>query len=293
MSNPRFSIASYSFHSLFSNGAMNLIQYFESVRYRYGLDTADIWNSMIASFDDEYLAMVKAQMDERGLKLVNLCSDLAHVWADDEKEARITTRTAQDSLKAARILGAETVRIDMGVAEWDASDEQIEACARKYDEYCAIADEFGAKLGPENHWGGSINIKVIRKLFQAVKAKNFGLLLHLDRWKLDTPEEKQACNVEMAPKAMHMHVNHDACANAEVAFPPLLGAGYVGAWGIESGKGTNEYNEAAYLLIQTRKAIAPLNYQANWNFMKDEKNTDRMDGMMILRNKVMGATQSK
>jgi hypothetical protein len=40
-------IASYTFHGLFREGAIDLFGYLESCRYRYHLDTADIWNGML------------------------------------------------------------------------------------------------------------------------------------------------------------------------------------------------------------------------------------------------------
>ena len=280
MAQPRFSIAAYSFNGLFSNGAMNLIQYFETVRYRYGLSTADIWSPMLASYEDDYLTMVKAQMDERGLSLVNLCCDFAHVWNDDEKEERLCTQNAQNVLKAARVLGAETVRIDMGIGPRQATDEQIEHCAKKYDEYCAAVDGFGAKLGTENHWGASTDIKVIRKLYQAVKAKNFAVLLHLGNWQCETQDEKDACDLEIAPKAMHMHLHYDACVNADKQLPPLAEAGYAGVWAVECGKGANEYNNAAFQLAQARRVISPLDYQIK------RSDTPNEAGAMLMR-KVM------
>ncbi len=58
-------IASYAFHGLLREGAIDLFGYLESCRYRYDLRTADIWNGMLASTDDAYLAKVKRALDER------------------------------------------------------------------------------------------------------------------------------------------------------------------------------------------------------------------------------------
>ena len=259
--NNRFSVASYSFHGLYSIGAMNIIQYMETLRYRYNLLYADIWNGMLQSYDDEYLQLLRQQLDERGLTLANLCCDNAHVWNDSDEEAAMCGARARDCLKAARILGAQTVRIDMGIGTKQATDQQIDSCAKKFDEYCAEADTFGAKLGTENHWGASTSIDVVNKLFQAVKAKNFALLLHLGNWQCETLEEKCACDVSMAPRAMHMHMHYEACMNADIQFPPLVEAGYKGVWSIESHKSTNEYNNVAFQLAQARRVIEPLQYK--------------------------------
>ena len=54
-----FAVMSYSFHGLIKIGAMDIFGYLETVRYRYGLATADIWNGLLKSYDEEYLQMVK------------------------------------------------------------------------------------------------------------------------------------------------------------------------------------------------------------------------------------------
>ena len=38
----KLSIASYSFHGLLDEGKMDVFGYLETIRYRYGLDAADI-----------------------------------------------------------------------------------------------------------------------------------------------------------------------------------------------------------------------------------------------------------
>jgi len=257
---PRFGIASYSFHGLFRIGAMTAVQYFETIRHRYNVDYADLWNHMLQSYDDGYLHMLRAQMDERGLTLANLCCDSAHPWEETQEERARNDALAADCLRAARILGAQSVRMDVGIRTDTATDEQIDYVARKFSAYAKICDGFGAKFGPENHWGASRDIAVIRKLIQAVNAPNYAHLLHLGNWQAETPKDKLACDLEMAPKAMHMHMHFDACEDAGRLFPLLMEAGYPGVWSIESHKATNEYNNVAFQLAQARRVIAPFDY---------------------------------
>ena len=75
-------IASYAFHGLLRDGMIDLFGYLESSKYRYDLDTADIWNGMLLSTDDDYLVKVRRGLDERGLTLVNLCVDGPHIWEE-------------------------------------------------------------------------------------------------------------------------------------------------------------------------------------------------------------------
>ncbi|MCL2812067.1 MAG: sugar phosphate isomerase/epimerase [Clostridia bacterium] len=257
---PRFGIASYSFHGLFGLGAMTAVQYLETIRYRYNVEYADIWNHMLASYDEDYLKMLRAQMDERGLTLANLCCDGAHPWDDAEDVRNRNDAMAADCLRAARILGAQSIRFDVGIQTDTATDEQIDYVARKFSAYAKTCAEFGAKFGPENHWGASRDIAVIRKLIQAVNAPNYGHLLHLGNWQGKTPEDKFANDLEMAPKSMHMHMHFEACQDADHLFPLLAKAGYPGVWSIESHKSTNEYNNVAFQLAQARRVITPFDY---------------------------------
>ena len=78
-----FAVMSYSFHGLRNLGAMDVFGYLETVRYRYGLQTADLWNGMLDSTEEPYLQMVKAAIEERGLEVVNFCCDRAHLWDND------------------------------------------------------------------------------------------------------------------------------------------------------------------------------------------------------------------
>ncbi len=54
------SIASYSFHKTIAAGKMDVFGYLESCKYRYRLDTADIWNGLLRSTDPDYASKVRA-----------------------------------------------------------------------------------------------------------------------------------------------------------------------------------------------------------------------------------------
>ena len=62
-----FAVMSYSFHGLRNIGAMDIFGYLETVRYRYNLQTADIWNGMLDSTDEAYIRKVQAGVLERGV----------------------------------------------------------------------------------------------------------------------------------------------------------------------------------------------------------------------------------
>ena len=257
-----FAVMSYSFHGLMSAGAMDIFGYMETVRYRYMLQTADIWNGFIKSYDDDYLALVKRNLDERGLTVVNLCCDFANLWDNDADTRAKYEKTAWDCLKAAEILGAKTIRIDAGVRENTFSDQQLEYVCNKYREYCKRAAEIGAQLGPENHWGATTHSPAeLKKLFDGVAMDNFGILLHLGNWQVEGEEAKDRYDLEMIDKAFHIHINYEHCVDADRVLPPLAKKGYKGCWTVESHKGVNEYNNVAFQLAQVKRVIAPFHYE--------------------------------
>jgi sugar phosphate isomerase/epimerase len=253
-----FSVMSYSFHGLLKKGAINIFGYLETVKYRYGLSTADIWNGLITSYEDDYIATLKQNIDERGLTVVNLCCDGAHIWDNDPEIMKKNEETAWNCLKLAEKIGAKTIRIDVGVREETFSDKQLDYVSKKYREYCKRASEFGAKLGTENHWGATQFLSNIEKIFDAVNEGNFGLLLHLGNW---NEGDKDANDLKMIKKAMHMHINFEHCIEADRVLPPLKEGGYPGCWSVESHRSTNEYNNVAFQLAQVKRVISPLEYK--------------------------------
>ena len=242
----------------------------ETIRYRYACDKADIWNGMLVSYDEEYLKLIRQQMDERGITLMNLCCDGCHIWGDTQEARDRQEKLALDCIRAGEILGARTVRIDAGVVEKEMNDEQLAFVTAGYNRYCALAAKYGARLGPENHWGATTNVNEMRRLFASVRAENFAMLLHVGNW-TNTPDVKGSVtdesrlryNVEFAPMAMHMHAMFEVCEQAESQLLPLVKAGYKGAWSIESHRGTNEYNNVAYQLANVRRVLTPCEY-ADW-----------------------------
>jgi len=260
-----FAVMSYSFHGLHNVGAMNLFGYLETVRYRYDLRTADIWNGFIESYEEPYISLVKQHLEERDLTVVNFCCDCAHIWDNDLALRAANEETAWKCLRFAKAINAKSIRIDAGVREASFSDEQLTYVAAKYKEYCDFAATFGAKVGTENHWGATTNPKELSRLFDAMKGtENFAFLLHLGNWTDESKEQKDRNDQAFIPKAMHIHIDFEHCIDADRVLPPLVQAGYSGCWTVESHKSTNEYNNVAFQLAQIKRVIAPMNYDGHW-----------------------------
>lgn len=249
------SVASFSFHGLLEEKKMDVFHYLETCRFRYGLDTADIWNGFLATYEDDYLKKIREALDDREMTLVNLCCDYAHPWSDNEDELARQNAVAQDCLKAARILGAKSVRFDLGVHTLTMTDEQIDYTSKKFREYAREGAKEGFKICFENHWGASTNYDVVQTMFDVINDDNFGLLLHLGNWTDEKLEDKDAKDVAMAPRAIHMHFSQPYCERVDKVLKPIYDAGYRGIWATEHHSAKNEYNEVAFQLAAMKKEL--------------------------------------
>ena len=147
------SIASYSFHGLLNQGKIDVFGYLESVRYRYHLNTADIWNGMFPNVEMEFLQKLKEGLETREMTLENLCVDGPHIWENDPAVREEHYQQALAYLKAAKFLDAKTIRMDAGGEGDTFTNEQFDLIVKRYKEYAQIAYDHGFKVGPENHWG--------------------------------------------------------------------------------------------------------------------------------------------
>jgi sugar phosphate isomerase/epimerase len=243
-----YSIASYSFNGLIKQGKMDVFGYLESVKYRYHLNSADIWNMMLTSFDEDYLKKIKEAMDEKEMDLANLCVDCAEVWDPDTEAREKWYQNALGNLRAAEILGARTVRIDMGGRDLEMTDEQFEYTVKRYQEYAKIAHDCGFMVGPENHWGASRVPENIRKVYEAVDHPSFGILLHFDNWDVDKENGDRLC----AKYAFHTHLAAWVIPDCEDKLKILQDVGYQGYLGIEHHSGKNEYSQVEWQLATAR-----------------------------------------
>ena len=243
----KISIASYAFHGLHRAGAMDLFGYLESCKYRYNLDTADIWNGMLVSTDDDYLATVRGALDERDLALANLCVDGAHLWEEEAAKREQHYQNALAALHAAEVLGAQTARIDAGGRGEVWTDEQFDLIVARYREYAQRACDNGYKVGPENHWGTEVDPVNMQKLCKAVDHPAFGVLLHF---------RGNEGDAVMAPWAMHTHFAWQITEGPLVESMTLLrDVGYDGCWSVEHHTGKNEYTEIAVQVAKVRDVL--------------------------------------
>lgn len=241
------SVASYSFHGLLDRGMIDLFGYLESCRYRYHLHTADIWNGMISTLDEDFLKKVKEGLQERELTLVNLCVDGPHIWEDDPALREKHYQEALAYLRAAEFLGAKTLRIDAGGQGESFTSEQFDLIVSRYCEYAQWAYDHGFKVGPENHWGPEAVPENMKRICEAVNHPGFGVLLHF---------RGNPSDALMAPWAMHTHISWDIVQRClEESMSMLRATGYQGCWSVEHHSGSQEYIEVAIQLASVRRLL--------------------------------------
>lgn len=241
------SIASYAFHGLLREGKMDLFGYLESCRHRYGLQTADVWNDMLLSTEEDYLLKVKDALDERELTLVNLCVDGPHIWEDDPDAREKNHQDALAYLRAAEILKAKTIRIDAGGQGDTFTEEQFDLIVQRFTEYAQRAHDGGYKVGPENHWGPEVVPETMKRICEAVNHPAFGVLLHFRGNEGDRV---------IAPWAMHTHISWQITENCLTESMAMLrDAGYAGCWGVEHHTGENEYTEVAVQVARVQDVL--------------------------------------
>jgi len=251
----RLSVLSYSFRGLMTEGKMDVFGYLESVKYRYHLDAADLWNGMLASTDEEYLKKVREALDERELVLADLAVDGAHVWEDDPDARERNYQNALAHLRAAEILGARFVRIDAGGGRQDTAwtEEQFDHIVKRYREYAQRAYDHGYKVGAEDHWGPERIWTNMKRLYEAVDHPAFGISCHIEGWA--GPDAEEADRLA-APWVLHTHFPWNITEGPLMEKMTILrDAGYQGYYSVEHHTGKNEYTEVAIQLAKVRDVL--------------------------------------
>jgi Sugar phosphate isomerases/epimerases len=260
------SIGGYSFNNMYLEGKMDVFGYLETVKYRYKLDVADLWNGFFIDrntgpiyrlADESYIRKIREALDEKEMAVVNFAVDGAHLWDPDPETRKRLHDNALVHLRASVILGAKTVRIDTGGSYHDRetmTEEQFEYTVRTYREFAQFASDNGFLIGPENHMGASLLPREMKRIAEAVDHPAFGFLVHLGRWKADQEEGDKL----VAPWAYHTHFDEKTAVSGDAlnTIATLKDAGYKGYWGIEYNAPKRQYLETERLLGMVKKLLA-------------------------------------
>jgi sugar phosphate isomerase/epimerase len=249
----RVSVISYSFRGLQAAGRLDVFGYLESIRYRYDLRAADLWNGTLASLDDDYLLQVREAMDSRDLELACLAVDGAHIWDPDPDEREANHRNAIAHIQAAERLGARSVRIDVGGTASEMTEEQFDLVVETYRQYAQRAYDGGYRIGPETHFGPSLVPSNMRRIYEAVNSPAYGIMLHLGHW---VEGQEDVGDRMAAPWTFHTHVDWRITTTClEEKMEVLRAAGYAGYWGVEHHTGRDEYSEVAIQIAMVRDVL--------------------------------------
>jgi sugar phosphate isomerase/epimerase len=246
----RISTLSYSFHGLVNAGMMDIFHFFESCRYRYGLDTADLWNGMFTSTDDEFIGKVHSALQDRRLTVPNIAVDGAHIMPSGNDDPRQLCSMQDRYMQIAKRLGVGFIRFDAGpympegrneADGW--TEQEFDYIVKRYKELAAFAYDNGFKIGAENHWGPERCWTHMEKLIKAVGHPGFGICMHFGGW-LGTKEENRVMEKAAAPYVAHTHIPWDCCEDPDLArrLQVLKDANYPGYYSVEHHSGKNEYN---------------------------------------------------
>ena len=268
------SCLSYSFHGLVREGMMDIFHYFETCRYRFGLDAADLWNGMIVKPDDDtYMNKVFRALQERQLVVPNIAVDEGHLLASGNEDAAKLHATQDRYMQIAKRLGVGFVRFDAGPymtngrKETDGwTDQEFDFIVKRYKELSQIAYDNGFKIGAENHWGPEKCWVHMEKLIKAVDHPGFGICVHFGGWAANSPETRAQDN-DVADRACakwicHTHFPWDICEDGEMLLNKmtiLRNAGYKGYYSAEHHSAQNEYNLTEVQIAKIRAVLTSWN----------------------------------
>jgi len=267
----RVSMLSYSFHGLVSAGMMDIFHFFESCKYRYGLDAADLWNGMITDTDDKFIDKVYSALEDRQLVVPNLAVDGAHIMPAGDDKAETLRGTQDRYMQIAKRLGVGFVRFDAGPYMLNGRKEQdgwtnqeFDYIVNRYKELASFAYDNGFKVGAENHWGPEKYWKNMEKLIKAVDHPGFAICQHFGGWD-SSPEENLAAEKACAPYVAHTHIPWDCCEDPDLPkrLSVLRNANYSGYYSIEQHSAQNEYNLVEAQLGKVKAVLT------SWNRGRD------------------------
>ena len=253
------SIASYSFHRLLESGQQDMAAYIAECK-RLGATHLDPWNAHLAPLtardaairsagepvgelspeEKAYLVEMKAQADAAGLPFGCVAVDGAHIYEADEHARRVNRGIAQRWLEAARLLGAQQVRIDAGGQGDTWPDDVFGIVTAGYQELIARARGMGLEILMENHWGPSHVPENVVRIMEAVPG--LGLLFDTHNfsdqekgWRLCT---RYARSVHVKSFRFDENGNDPSVDLPRVIRLLVKGGshhpGYAGVWGVES-----------------------------------------------------------
>ena len=252
----KLGICSFAFHRTFGSGDMDFAGYARACK-ELGCTQLDPWNAHLAAVgnqnalfagrnpdkaelsvpDEAALETIAAIGQEAGLPFGLIAVDGAHIVDESEAKRAANRRNAYAWLQVAQKLGAAQIRVDAG-GPADMPEDAFALIVAGYTDMVARGQEAGVEILIENHWGPTINAANVMRILEAVPG--LGLLLDTNNW---NPAQQGLGWILGAPCARATHLKcmtwddageNEISNNIPMFIKLMKGAGFDGAWGVES-----------------------------------------------------------
>ena len=154
---------------------LNLAEFYKDILNIRGISLNDIY---FKSWDEAYLQQIllSFKMDYRAVTCLVMEGNLA---APDAAERRMQIDTNMKKLKAAAVLGAPVVRMNLGHVGPGEDDrkEGVDRCIAAFKKMLPLAQDLGIRIAIENHGGVSGSIEGILAVIHGTDPKWVGSLL--------------------------------------------------------------------------------------------------------------------
>jgi sugar phosphate isomerase/epimerase len=247
MTRERLCVSTWSFHTLFESGEMQLMQFPEVIVDRYGIHNIEVVAPHAASTRHSYFREFQECLDHAGVRVVNVPIDYAELWekpslssaSPQEREHAIGLYSQW--IEHAAFLNVHSVRCDPGILNLGDLAPTI-ASYRTLVEYAAPK---GIDVVVENHGTAS---RYPEALVEVLKASGAGALPDFGNFpdeetrerglRLLFPLAKSLCHVKVDPSRF------DLAKCVGIA----RDAGFEGVYSIEATGGGDPYAAVAEIV---------------------------------------------
>jgi len=231
----------YSLHTLLRDKKLTLEQ-IPALYRELGIPGIS-WNDLFfESWDNDYYEKLKRAAALAGRQ--TCCLIMEGNLATGDADAR-RKQIEEDAMKlrAAKAIGAQVVRINLGHTEKDEDNATlgVERCIAAFKELLPLAKELGVRISMENHGGVSLKADWILQVIRGTDPAWVGSCLDFGNWPAEPKELRYEEIAKLVPHAFHTHVKpkkfrpdgEDEVVDHARVFAMLKKAGYTGAISVE------------------------------------------------------------
>jgi sugar phosphate isomerase/epimerase len=233
-------VSTWSFHTLFESGEMQLLQFPEMIVDRYAIHNIEVVSTHAASTAHSYFREFEACLDHAGVRVVNIPIDYAELWekpalsSKDPRERDHAIALYQKWIDLAGWMQVHSVRCDPGLIDLKDLAPTIES----YRTLVEYAKAKGVDVVVENHGNSS---KHPEQLVEVLQASGAGSLPDFGNFPDDEtrqrglrqlfPLAKSICHVKVDPSRFDL----GKCVAV------ARESGFAGVYSIEATKGGDPY----------------------------------------------------